>query len=267
MQLCEKDIIFCDELLDKDSALIFIAARLTEAGYVTAGYLEGMRAREDQISTFLGNGIAIPHGTTETRDTVLHTGVSVVVFRQGIAWGDDNIAYVVFGIAARTNEHLDILRQLTHVLSDESVPERIVNAQTPSDILALFNGRDTREDIPEGENVHAEVATFVIRNPHGLHARPAALLVKTAKKFLCNIRVQNLDTQSGIVDAKNLMRVVSLGAKNGHRLRFSACGSDALSALENIGLAIGEGLGEITTLPVTLPLQNEKRSWLSRLFS
>lgn len=65
-----------------------------------------------------------------------------------------------------------------------------------------------------------EEATFTLRNPHGLHARPSAVLVKAVKQWRSQIRVENLDTRSAIVDAKNLMRVVSLGAKQGHRLHF-----------------------------------------------
>ena len=64
-----------------------------------------MLAREQQTSTYLGNGIAIPHGTTDTRDLVLQTGVQVFQFPQGIARGDDQTAYVVIGIAARSDEH------------------------------------------------------------------------------------------------------------------------------------------------------------------
>lgn len=80
-----------------------------------------------------------------------------------------------------------------------------------------------------------EEATFTLRNPHGLHARPSAVLVKAVKQWRSQIRVENLDTRSAIVDAKNLMRVVSLGAKQGHRLHFMASGNDAQQALKAIG--------------------------------
>ncbi len=83
-----------------------------------------------------------------------------------------------------------------------------------------------------------EEATFTLRNPHGLHARPSAVLVKAVKQWRSQIRVENLDTRSAIVDAKNLMRVVSLGAKQGHRLHFMASGNDAQQALKAIGDAL-----------------------------
>lgn len=59
-----------------------VAAALVQAGNVAEGYVDGMLAREQQTSTFLGNGIAIPHGTTDTRDQVLKTGVQVFSFRR-----------------------------------------------------------------------------------------------------------------------------------------------------------------------------------------
>lgn len=58
-----------------------------QAGNVAEGYVNGMLAREQQTSTFLGNGIAIPHGTTDTRDQVLKTGVQVFQFPEGVTWG------------------------------------------------------------------------------------------------------------------------------------------------------------------------------------
>lgn len=87
MQLCEQDIFISDEQIDKATALQRVSEKLVAAGNTTPEYLQGMLDREAQISTYLGNGIAIPHGTPETRHAVLNTGVKVIIFRQGVAWG------------------------------------------------------------------------------------------------------------------------------------------------------------------------------------
>ncbi|MCX9065271.1 HPr family phosphocarrier protein [Citrobacter portucalensis] len=268
MQLCEQDIFISDERVDKTTALQRVSEQLVAAGNTTPEYLQGMRDREAQISTYLGNGIAIPHGTPETRDAVLDTGVKIIVFRQGVAWVDENVAHMVTGIAARSNEHLEILRQLTRVLSDDSVPLALQRAETPAEVLAILTGRDTHQAQPEAR-LEGEQAIFVIQNPHGLHARPSAVLVKFIKQFTSHITIENLDNGTGPIDGKNLMKVVSLGAKNGHRMRFTAQGSDACQALREIGQSIREGLGEMVSVPVTPPPEavNQKRSWLSRLFS
>ncbi|EDU8596189.1 hypothetical protein CWY31_004528, partial [Salmonella enterica subsp. enterica serovar Typhimurium var. 5-] len=76
-QLSVQDIHPGEQAGNKEEAIRQIAAALTQAGNVAGGYVDGMLAREQQTSTFLGNGIAIPHGTTDTRDQVLKTGVQV----------------------------------------------------------------------------------------------------------------------------------------------------------------------------------------------
>ncbi|MCV5232986.1 PTS sugar transporter subunit IIA, partial [Escherichia coli] len=79
---------------DKFEAIRSIAHSLTDKGLVEQGYVEGMLNRENQNSTFLGNGIAIPHGTTDTRAMVKTTGVAVHHFPQGVDWGDGNTVLV-----------------------------------------------------------------------------------------------------------------------------------------------------------------------------
>ena len=187
----------------------------------------------------------------------------------GVDWGEEQTAYLIVGIAAQDNEHLDILRQLTHALGDDRVPEALTRADTPA-VLEILAGDIP---LPAGEEPQPapqfdEEATFTLRNPHGLHARPSAVLVKAVKQWRSQIRVENLDTRSAIVDAKNLMRVVSLGAKQGHRLHFMASGNDAQQALKAIGDAFNAGLGEIAAQPQQVSeAVKTKRSWLSRIFS
>lgn len=139
-QLSPQDIHLGAAAADKQEAIRQVAAALTEAGCVSAGYVDGMLQRELQTSTYLGNGIAIPHGTTDTRDLVLKTGVQVFQFPQGIAWGEGQTAYVAIGIAARSDEHLALLRQLTHVLSDDGVAERLAKTTSAEELRGLLMG-------------------------------------------------------------------------------------------------------------------------------
>jgi len=357
---------------NKEEAIRQVAAALTAAGNVAEGYVNGMLAREQQTSTFLGNGIAIPHGTTDTRDLVQKTGVQVFQFPQGVAWGEDQIAYVAIGIAAKSDEHLALLRQLTHVLSDDSVAEQLktasaedlrallmgekqaaefsfdtslitldvaagdlitlqalnagrlqaagaVDASFVADVMAatplslgqgiwlsdssrgnlrsavavsraaapgehqgekvallvtvsavderplevlsylsalLQNGKADRLLKADAAGVYAlltsevdeqaEVlsAEFTIRNEHGLHARPGTALVSVIKQFNSDITVTNLDGSGKPANGRSLMKVVALGVKKGHRLRFTASGEDAQQALNAIEEAINSGLGE-----------------------
>ncbi|QGM81230.1 fused PTS fructose transporter subunit IIA/HPr protein [Otariodibacter oris] len=125
---------------NKREAIHLIAHRLVQYGNVESGYESGMVDRESQISTFLGNGIAIPHGTLDTRDLVKKTGVQIIQFPQGVEWGEGNIAYIVIGIAAKSDEHLSILRQLTSILNDEGITQRLAKINDINEFIALFNG-------------------------------------------------------------------------------------------------------------------------------
>ncbi|EAW8358023.1 fused PTS fructose transporter subunit IIA/HPr protein [Salmonella enterica] len=372
-QLSVQDIHPGEQAGNKEEAIRQIAAALAQAGNVADGYVDGMLAREQQTSTFLGNGIAIPHGTTDTRDQVLKTGVQVFQFPQGVTWGEGQVAYVAIGIAASSDEHLGLLRQLTHVLSDDSVAEQLKSATTAEELRALLMGEKQSEQLKldnetmtldviasslvtlqalnaarlkeagagdaafvaktindspmnlgqgvwlndsaegnlrsavavsratqafdvEGEKaallvtvamndeqpiavlkrlgdlllnnkadrlLNADAATllalltsddaltddvlsaeFVVRNEHGLHARPGTMLVNTIKQFNSEITVTNLDGTGKPANGRSLMKVVALGVKKGHRLRFTAQGEDAEQALKAIGDAIAAGLGE-----------------------
>ena len=108
-----------------------------------------------------------------------------------------------------------------------------------------------------GEQIHAPAvsednslpanaieAVFVIKNEHGLHARPSAVLVNEVKKYNASVAVQNLDRNSQLVSAKSLMKIVALGVVKGTRLRFVATGDEAQQAIDGIGAVIESGLGE-----------------------
>lgn len=369
LTLAPEQILLGQRAANKGEAIAMLAGRLEAAGLVEAGYLAGMQAREAQHATYLGNGIAIPHGTTDTRHLVRQTGVQVAQFPEGVEWDDGQKAYLVIAIAAKSDEHLGILRQLTHVLGDEQAADRLRSTQDVNDIVRVLSGEavateqaflalarfpaqsrdelvlaaaaraksaglidaasvaDVLEQAPfhlgagvwlsrthanqpgwvlasaeqtqdnasavlllcaKGQGHEAQLerllelmaagriaelaadnglsllqakataaaesaapaaadgvsATFTIINPHGLHARPGAVLVKAAKNYEADIRVANLDGNSEEVSAKSLMKVIGMGVKCGHRLAFRASGADAEAALQGIGEAIAAGLGE-----------------------
>lgn len=141
IQLTSNDITFIDQPLTKKQAIETVASNMINANLVKTDYTQAMFDRDQQISTFLGNGIAIPHGTTEKKDSVLNTGLKVLFSHRGILWDDDgNIAHVIVGIAAKSNEHLDILRQLTHAVIADDTLTRIQNVQTPDELLVILKG-------------------------------------------------------------------------------------------------------------------------------
>ncbi|CDH24992.1 fused PTS fructose transporter subunit IIA/HPr protein [Xenorhabdus bovienii] len=133
-----KDIHLAAYADNKESAIRQVTAALAASGYVSERYIEGMLERERQSSTYLSNGIAIPHGTTATRDQVLHTGVQVLQFPDGVAWGNNQTVHIVIGIAAKSDEHLTLLHQLTRIISDENLASQMAKTASVDELYRLF---------------------------------------------------------------------------------------------------------------------------------
>ncbi|WNL41046.1 phosphoenolpyruvate--protein phosphotransferase [Halomonas sp. PAMB 3264] len=132
------DILPGCQASDWHAALDAAADALIEAGLAAPGYRDGLRAREAQSSTYLGNAIAIPHGTPESREHVRQTGVRVLQFPEGVEWHDGHRVHVLVTIAAQNDEHLNILRALTHVLDRDGVADALARAGSREEIAALL---------------------------------------------------------------------------------------------------------------------------------
>ncbi|MYZ43836.1 phosphoenolpyruvate--protein phosphotransferase [Schauerella aestuarii] len=125
---------------DKSQALAQMAEAMTADGLTDAAYLLGMQTRETQGATYLGQGVAIPHGTPDSRASVRTTGVRILQFPDGVDWGDGQIVYLAVGIAAQSDEHLGILQMLTRALSNESLEGALRAAPDADAIVALLKG-------------------------------------------------------------------------------------------------------------------------------
>ncbi|WP_028944665.1 phosphoenolpyruvate--protein phosphotransferase [Pseudomonas vranovensis] len=140
LELTVEQISIAQSAVDKSAALQLLAERLVSDGLVAEGYLAGLQAREAQGSTFLGQGIAIPHGTPETRDLVFTTGVRLLQFPDGVDWGDGQRVYLAIGIAARSDEHLRLLQLLTRALGETDLAEALRRASSAEALLKLLQG-------------------------------------------------------------------------------------------------------------------------------
>ncbi|SQF95555.1 phosphoenolpyruvate-protein phosphotransferase [Paucimonas lemoignei] len=140
LELTLEQISMGQTAVDKSAALQLIADHLVADGLVADGYLTGLQNREKQGSTFLGQGIAIPHGTPETRDQVFTTGVRLVQFPDGVDWGDGQMVYLAIGIAAKSDEHLRLLQLLTRALGEDDIGQALRTADSPEALLKLLQG-------------------------------------------------------------------------------------------------------------------------------
>lgn len=376
------DIKVETHLSDKADVIAALASWLITEGCVSPGYDASMLAREAVASTYLGQGVALPHGMRDNAHLVQRSAIKVMLLPNGVRWQQHEKAYLVIAIVADSEQHLPILTQLTTLLNQGDIKSRLKQLTTPTAVLQFLQGTTPLPSAPQASQVamqpkmvtQAKIATqlkvsslgqlnkqasrllsltqaqhsllaqlppvaigqgwwlaelpdahhtqagiltlapdgagiaqlpdivglvvligeqhkslldqlttwlsagkgaelaatenaqlleqrlqqgpttfplykktAVILNPHGLHARPAALLVQAAKRFSAEIRASNLDGDGHWVCAKSLMAVLSLGVKSGHKMLFSAQGEDACAALNGIIKTIAEGLGE--TLP------------------
>lgn len=119
----------------RDEAIDLVGQMLFEGGYVQPAYVASMKARELTMSTYVGNGVAIPHGTFEDKTLILATGIAVAQFPHGVNWDGSNVAYLVVGIAAVRDEHIGVLANLARVLEDEAVAKSLWTTASPADVL------------------------------------------------------------------------------------------------------------------------------------
>lgn len=135
---------------DKESAIRLAGELLMKAGHVTPSYIDGMLAREQTMSTYIGNGVAIPHGQFENKESIHSTGISVVQYPEGIVWDadEDETAYLVVGIAATADEHVGILANLAEAIEEEESAEELIRATDPMLIIErLTRPQEVEEEL------------------------------------------------------------------------------------------------------------------------
>ncbi|HEB5663786.1 TPA: PTS mannitol transporter subunit IICBA [Mannheimia haemolytica] len=125
----------------KEEAIRFAGEQLVKAGFVQPSYVDAMFAREQMVSTYLGEGLAVPHGTSDAKDSVLKTGIVVCQYPNGVRFTDeeDGVAKLVVGIAAKGNDHIQILSAITNALDDEQAMKTLTSTNDVEKVLALLS--------------------------------------------------------------------------------------------------------------------------------
>lgn len=239
-----KQISIINENLNKEESIKLVGKKLVDNGLATEGYIQGMLNRESQITTYLENGIAIPHGTTETKDFVIKTGIEIIFFKKPVDWGEGNYVQLLVGIAAKGMEHIEVLRALTHTLMDENLLEKFKIVSNENDVLDILTKGDIQTKVKGEVDLNEFSFTITLNNQHGLHARPCAELVKMVKSFENDIQVRNKSIGTDMVNAKSMLKVLNLGVKKGQELEFIIRGKDPKKIANELKKAINSGLGE-----------------------
>ena len=218
---------------DKAAAIRQAGQLLVAAGCIAPAYVQSLLAREQTANTYLGSGVAIPHGQIADRHLIERTGIAVLQVPGGVEWNAGQRATLIFAIAAQSDEHLALLRRLTRLLQDEATLQKLACTADAGDILRALElpaapaaAADAAAQAPAAD--YAQGFDWRMPYPNGLHARPAQQWVETARRFAASVRVRN-GQEAG--DAKNLMALLQLGIAHGQTLHVSAQGSDAAAAL------------------------------------
>lgn len=129
------------QTLSKQEAISLAGKLLYEAGYVELAYVDAMQERELDCSTYMANGVAIPHGTSQARKMIKHSGICILQFPQGVDF-DGNIAYLVIGIAAIENQHLTLLSSLASVIDSEELMQTLRTTSDQEFVYQCFTNQN-----------------------------------------------------------------------------------------------------------------------------
>ena len=208
--LLSKDAVITGlDSVSKTEAIEYVGSLLVKGGHINPDYVAAMLEREESVSTFLGNGVAMPHGTFESRDEIISTGIVVAQFPGGVDWGVGT-AHLVIGLAAVGDDHVAILSHIAEVLQDEDTAKEL---WTTTDTEHLYTTLGTvtldDEDDDDDDSSTSVGRTITISGEGGLHARPASFVVEFAKSYDGTITISK---DGKTAKATSIMSVLSLGA-------------------------------------------------------
>ncbi|AAM68090.1 PTS mannitol transporter subunit IICBA [Buchnera aphidicola] len=140
-QISDKNIFLNQYAENKKEAIKIVGKHLVAQGYVKKDYIDAMLDREKIASTWLGESVALPHGTIKSKDSILKTGVIFCQFPKGVHFGEtiDDIAYLVIGIAAKNNEHIMVVSNITNALDDKDVISKLSKTKSVKEVLSYLN--------------------------------------------------------------------------------------------------------------------------------
>ncbi len=216
----------------KNEAIISAAKTLIDENYIDEKYVASLLEREKISNTYLGNGVAIPHGMSADRNLIHAAGISIVQIPNGVEWISGEKAQLIFAISAKSDEHIEILKKITGLLRNKEKLNHLIHTNNPHDFLKIFElTNEFNINIKEINIKNADFASsyeLSLDYPNGLHARPASLWLETARKFHSDIQIRFINN---IADCKNLVDLLNLGLRKNDKFTISAKGNDEEEAL------------------------------------
>ena len=134
-----KNIVLNCAPVTPEEAIRACGRLMVESGYVDEAYIQGMLDREASFSVAIGSHVAIPHGTNDVKPLIKRTGVVVMTYPQGIDWNGDKVKLVV-GIAAKGEEHLEVLGRIVAIASTDEDTDKLVASADTEKLFKNLNG-------------------------------------------------------------------------------------------------------------------------------
>ena len=148
LSLTPDHVLLNRKFASKQEVIRAIGEIMVRCGEVTPRYVLGMLEKEDQYSTWITEGVALPHGTSEVKSEVLRNSVVVVQIPNGVEWGNGKTVHVAIGLAGTGNEeHLKVLAALAGVLQDRANVERLRWSDSEEEVIGMLTG-ESQEEMP-----------------------------------------------------------------------------------------------------------------------
>ena len=215
----------------KTEAITQACQLLVAAGCVASDFVNSMLRREDVANTFLGHGVAIPHGMIEDKGLITRDGIAVLQVPGGVEWNPGQTAYFVVAIAARGDAHITVLRRLTRLIQDDDKLQALFKTRDEGEIVEALTGEAAPAIQAAPAEDYAHQFSWVVDYPAGLHARPATAWVDTVRATGLNVRVRHGQETA---DARNLVALLQLGLHQGDEVVISAEGEDVEAGLARL---------------------------------
>lgn len=135
MKFDRKLVFIRNEFRNKAEVIEFLGGQLVQTGAVHPDYVQAMHKREQDIGTYITEGVAIPHGTEASRSLVRKAAIVVLKIPRGIEWNNGNTVFLAFGIAGSEEEHVDLLGELAAILMDADQKEELMTAENEDELF------------------------------------------------------------------------------------------------------------------------------------
>ncbi|QTF10712.1 PTS sugar transporter subunit IIA [Brenneria izadpanahii] len=124
---------------NKAEVLSMVGNKFKEKGYVNQDCIAFLNEREHQVSTFLGNGITLPHLPKSATNIIVKTGIEVFQFPDGVIWDRSNVMFITIGVIAKEAQHIDVLKEIASIFSDEIIANALSLISNKQDFLRILN--------------------------------------------------------------------------------------------------------------------------------